>query len=170
MNTRMPFILMACRDTSMAAGLGDVLFDYGLGVRAADYLQAAAAVEAGDADPLVLVPTLETGNPAEAWERVAEELTRNFELIQRFVRLAIARKSGGHVVVLLPAKAAMGDPSDSAAAALAGGMLSLVRTLALEFRKLGMTANMVLFESASGGTVGQAIYATGASDAGRLHP
>ena len=94
--------------------------------------------------------------------------------------------------VVLPAKAAMGDPSSSAAAARAGGMLSLVRTWALEFRKLGMTANMVLFESASGGTVGhagdvavliktlvtqmggaisgQAIYATGASDAGRLHP
>jgi len=85
----------------------------------------------------------------------------------------------------------MGDPADSGASALGGGMLSLVRTLALELKKLRMTANAVLFEPAvdniansadvaalvetlvlqSGCAIsGQTIFACSATDAGRLHP
>lgn len=184
-------ILIACEEATQLTGLGEALSARSFSTRTTDYAEAAAALEAEHCSQLVVVPALATIDATDTWTCVAEELTRNFELIQRFVRRMIARNSAGHVIVLLPAAAAMGDPSDGGASALAGGMLSLVRTLALELKKFGMTANAVLFERAGGamghtvevaalvetlaaqrgGAIsGQAIYACSASDAGRLHP
>jgi hypothetical protein len=85
----------------------------------------------------------------------------------------------------------MGDPLNSGSSGLAGGMLSLFRTLALELKKVNMTANSVLYECADGRLVGstdlasviatligqhdgaitgQEIFAFAGQDAGRLRP
>ena len=184
-------ILAACERPTVLVALCEALSARGLAARASSFGHAMTSLEAVPCEALVVVPALAPPAGVDAWTSVAEELTRTFELLQRFARRAIANKSAGHAIVLLPSAAAMGDPSDSAGSALAGGMLSLVRTLALEFRKLGMTANAVLFERAEDtlghdadlaalvellvaqpGTAisGQTIYACNASDAGRLHP
>ena len=191
MSTATHSILVACEQAVAIAGLDEALAECGLCVRSADYAQAAAALDADGGGPLVVAPALAPERAGDDWRDVATELTRNFELIQRFVRSAIAQKRGGHLVALLPAAAAMGDPLDGGTSALTGGMLSLVRTLALEFRKLGMTANAVLYDRAGSGIEhaaavaslvqtlvaqpgnaisGQTIFACSAGDTGRLHP
>ncbi len=144
-----------------------------------------------EADGLLVAPALPVAAAQNVWSTVAEALTDAFEEVQRYVRANTSSKRGGHVVALLPAEAGMGDPEDSGSSALAGGMLSMFRTLALELRKLGMTANVVLYEHADGrvagaedvasaismlirqgsGTItGQEIFAFAGQDAGRLRP
>lgn len=190
MSTSTQDVLLACEEAGLAALLVKALAERIVTVRSASYAEAGGAL---DAHPraIIIAPALSARAPAPSWSEVAEELTRNFEFIQRFVRQCIAGKRGGHVVALLPALAAMGDPSDSGTSALCGGMLSLVRTLALELRKVEMTANAVFFQREGGNAgharelaallqtlvaqaghaiTGQAIYACGGADAGRLHP
>jgi hypothetical protein len=183
-------ILLASNENGLAVSLTQALAERGVAARGVRYPDAAAALE----DPptaIVVAPALAEEDPGSIWREVANELTRNFELVQSYVRQCIANKRRGHVVALLPAAAAMGDPADSGTSALCGGMLSFVRTLALELRKLDMTVNAVFFESRDGNPehagelaallqtlggqaghaiTGQAIYACAGCDAGRLHP
>lgn len=182
-------ILLASEQPAMLADLADALRRRGMTASALGYAQAEARLDA--AASILLLPTLAQHGQPDSWTAVAQELTRSFCLIQSFVRAAVGRQAGGHVVALLPAAAAMGDPADHGMSALAGGMLSLVRTLALEFRKLGMSANALLFEQtgvslAHSGEIaalaqalvsqpghavsGQSIFAWAGADAGRLHP
>lgn len=140
---------------------------------------------------LLVAPALPVAAAHDVWQAVAEALTDAFEEIQRYVRANTSSKRSGHIVALLPAEAGMGDPRDSGASALAGGMLSMFRTLALELKKLGMTANVVLYEHVdgriagaedvasaismlikqrSGAITGQEIFAFAGQDAGRLRP
>jgi hypothetical protein len=191
MSTPTRQILIACEEATILAGFAEALASRGLSARTLRYAEVEAALDDDEEESLVVVPALAAHDKANVWTAVAEALACNFELIQHFVRRSIASKRAGHVVALLPATAAMGDPSDAGTSALTGGMLSLIRTLTLEFMKLGMTANAVLFERhgatlsyteelamlvetlvAQPGHVitGQSIYACAGTDAGRLHP
>ena len=138
---------------------------------------------AAPAAPLLLAPA----TPRERdWSGVAQELTSAFRTLQEH-----ARANGGHVVALLPAAAAMGDPGQPALSAFAGGMLSLLRTCALEFRKANVSANSLMYELRDGQLVGgaalvaaiaalveqdaavitgQEVFAWSGADAGRLRP
>jgi hypothetical protein len=118
---------------------------------------------------------------------VADALCRSFALIKAALA-TWGSDMDGRIIVLLSSEAAMGDPSNPAGSALAGAMLSLCRTVALESRKGRNTINTIMFDSmegnadavalqivalahpASRSVNGQEIFATGASDVGRLHP
>ncbi|MEU0514644.1 SDR family oxidoreductase [Amycolatopsis sp. NPDC006125] len=92
----------------------------------------------------------------------------------------------GRLVFLLPAEAALGRPHATAAGAVAGGVLSMARTLAIELARDGITVNTVLYAegaetavahqvsallAADGGDItGQEIYVTAGSGLGRLRP
>lgn len=179
-------IQIACESPTLLADVVRELGDRGLNVRIGSYADATS-----DVSMLVVLPALCALGANDQWSTVSNELTRNFERIQRHVKRCIETQSAGHVLALLPAAAAMGDPSDVATSALIGGMLSLVRTLTLEFRKLGMSANAVMFDCSGDklehaedvaalvqtlitqpghAITGQVIYACAGSDAGRLHP
>lgn len=179
-------IQIACERPTLLADVVQELRSRGQDVRNGSYTDAAP-----DVTTLVVVPSIGARDTNDLWAAVNDELTRNFELIQQHVKRRIESNSVGHVVALLPAAAAMGNPSDVAASALVGGMLSLVRTLTLEFRKLGMSANAVMFDfrgdalahaedvaamvqtlvtQPGHAITGQTIYACAGSDAGRLHP
>ncbi|MFP3570437.1 hypothetical protein SB772_41045, partial [Paraburkholderia sp. SIMBA_030] len=79
------------------------------------------------------------------WDSVQHELTDVFRVVQEFVQRTSPEGRGGHLLALAPAEAAMGDPADCHGSALAGGVLSLWRTLSLEVVKFKMTANVVLY-------------------------
>jgi hypothetical protein len=87
----------------------------------------------------------------------------------------------------------MGDPASVCNSAVAGALLSFLRTTALELRKTKVTANTIMYHDASdqlgtasqasaaalvqflldvdaGAVNGQEIYAASAADVGRLHP
>jgi hypothetical protein len=136
---------------------------------------------------LLLAPCV---SETDGWDAVAAELTRSFAQVQQYTAgmEAGARK---HVIVLIPAAAAMGDPQQPRASALAGGLLSMFRTFALEFRKGGTSANALMYELANGevaggdalaATVGalvgqsaahitgQEVFAWSGQDSGRLRP
>ena len=141
------------------------------------------------AGALLIAPELGREPAANDWPAVAAALTAAFAAIQTFV----ARRSGrpAHVVALVPAMAAMGDPQDPTGSALAGAMLSLFRTLALELKKVGTTTNTLLVGRAGeqlhgaadiAGLIrslivqthatitGQEIFACSGLDTGRLRP
>ena len=191
MNAPTTRFLIAGETATIRDAVSEVLATRGLPVDAASYAHAAMLLDGEGRASLVVIPTFRHDDHSDAWSRIAAELTRNFELIQQYVCRAIEQRSGGHVVALLPAGAAMGDASDTPASALSGGMLSLFRTLALELRKLDMTVNTILYEvggdgiaytaevaallttltaQANGAITGQEIYACNGNDAGRLHP
>lgn len=52
----------------------------------------------------------------------------------------------GRIIVLAPALAALGDADRPLDAAVTGGLLSLVRSLAIELERHGATANTILFD------------------------
>jgi NAD(P)-dependent dehydrogenase (short-subunit alcohol dehydrogenase family) len=191
MNAPTTRFLIAGETATIRNAVSEALATRGLPVEAASYAHATALLDGEGSGPLVVIPTLRNDDRGDAWSGIAAELTHILELIQHYVRRAIAQRSGGHVVALLPAGAAMGDALDTPASALSGGMLSLFRTLALELRKLDMTVNTILYEvgddgiaytaevaallatfaaQANGAITGQEIYACNGNDAGRLHP
>ena len=125
-------------------------------------------------------------------------LATNFVYVKAALASFETRHSSGRLISLLPGNAAMGDAAQLLDSTLAGAMLSLFRTLALELRKTPITANTLMYaatpsESApekmmladtqslaalismllgkeTQGVNGQEIYAQGAADVGRLHP
>jgi hypothetical protein len=85
----------------------------------------------------------------------------------------------------VPAADAMGDPDDAAGSALAGGLLSLGRTWAIELRKTGVPVNCVMVDADLAACApllatlaqqpdcamtGQEIFVAHGSDVGRLRP
>ncbi|MBB5159691.1 hypothetical protein [Saccharopolyspora phatthalungensis] len=93
---------------------------------------------------------------------------------------------GGRLVFLLPHDVALGRPHSTAASAVAGGVLSMSRTLAIELGRDGVTVNTLLYADGSEPAVarqvaalvapesaaitGQEIYVTAGSGLGRLRP
>jgi len=157
----------------------------------ADALAGLPEVQAATVAGLLVAPALSMTEGPDRWANTAAELTSVFSLVQAYVRNEALREHGRHVVALIPAGAAMGDAQDPATSALAGGMLSLFRTLALEFAKFDMTANCLMVDQVNGRLAGaqevaamirslvdqrhatisgQQIFAFGARDAGRLRP
>lgn len=147
------------------------------------------ASDAGSVQGLLIAPVLASHGDGERWSGVASVLTEAFVEIQRFV----AARSGlpGHVVAVLSARAAMGEPADPEGSALAGGMLSLMRTLALELQRAGISANTLMCEhdgeqltgspelaalvhalvnQAGTALTGQEVFVCNGRDVGRLRP
>ena len=191
MNATATQFLIAGESATKRNALSKELVTRGLLARTAPYAQAVGLLDGDASGALVIVPTFRKVSNSDTWGGIAVELTRNFELIQHYVRRAIAQRRGGHVLALLPSAAAIGDPLDTPTSAVTGGMLSLLRTLALELRKLDMTVNTILYDEVNGEIVhmgdvvallatlaaqahgaitGQEIYACNGNDAGRLHP
>jgi len=128
----------------------------------------------------------------DSWSAAAQATEEVFRAAQAFMASATSRATpAGHLVILIPADHAMGDPEDLAGSILAGTLISLVRTFALEFRKPGLTANCVFFDVSNGDidgldTIaelvsmltsqtqplinGQEIFASGGRDSGRRRP
>lgn len=93
----------------------------------------------------------------------------------------------GRVIVVAPALAALGDPDRPLDAAVTGGLISLVRSLAIELQRHGATAHILFFDQTpddpalqvmitalldddAGTMTGQEIYVTGQTSLGKLHP
>ncbi|WP_236791871.1 hypothetical protein [Amycolatopsis sp. GM8] len=101
-------------------------------------------------------------------------------------RLLPGLTGSGRLVFLLPAEAALGRPHATSAGAVAGGILSMARTLAIELARDGIAVNTVLYADAAETAVahqvaallaaegaavtGQEIYVTAGSGLGRLRP
>ncbi|MFG1316214.1 hypothetical protein [Xanthobacter autotrophicus] len=163
----------------------EVITVEGFGKNSDDEAEAARVLMIGGLfDCMVLAPPVPEGTGSTA---VADTLCRSFALIK--TALAVwGPDMDGRIVVLLSSEATMGDPSNPAGSALAGAMLSLSRTVALECRKGRNTINTIMFDPmernadavalqigalahpASRSVSGQEIFAAGASDVGRLHP
>jgi NAD(P)-dependent dehydrogenase (short-subunit alcohol dehydrogenase family) len=152
-------------------------------------LTTAPVSDAGAVQGLLVAPAVASRGDGERWSSVASVLTEAFAEIQRFV----AARPGlqGHVIAVLDARAAMGNPADPDGSALAGGMLSLMRTLALELQRAGISANTLMCEqdgerllgapeltalvrvlASQAGTAltGQEIFVCNGRDVGRLRP
>ncbi|VTZ65465.1 hypothetical protein [Sinorhizobium medicae] len=108
--------------------------------------------------------------------------------------LSLHERNGvpGRLISILPAEAAMGDPNDIVGSSLAGAMLSLFRTTALELKGTSSSANTLMYHRSTSGRIGepqalaamidtlldagsaavngQEIFAAGAADVGRLRP
>jgi NAD(P)-dependent dehydrogenase (short-subunit alcohol dehydrogenase family) len=101
-------------------------------------------------------------------------------------RLLPGLTGSGRLLFLLPAEAALGRPHATAAGAVAGGILSMARTLAIELARDGIAVNTVLYADAvetavahqvaallgieAAAVTGQEIYVTAGSGLGRLRP
>ncbi|HFJ0421403.1 hypothetical protein [Pseudomonas aeruginosa] len=130
-------------------------------------------------------------------DEMSDLLVTNFTYLKAALTSFEERNIPGRLISLLPGDAAMGDPAQFVNSTLAGAMLSLFRTVALELRKKPITANTLMYSTASeaasssavladpaaiaalieallasstGCVNGQEIYAQGAADVGRLHP
>jgi hypothetical protein len=142
-------------------------------------------------DAVAFAPALnEPGDQGIEW--LQQSITETFSKLQTAVSSFEERKVHGRFVSLLPVDATMGDPDHVLTSALCGAMISLFRTASLEFRGTGMTANTLMYSTGDHGEPadpeiiaalintllftgshslnGQEIFATGATDVGRLHP
>jgi NAD(P)-dependent dehydrogenase (short-subunit alcohol dehydrogenase family) len=120
---------------------------------------------------------------------VAEPLADVLLAVQQALP-ALRAAGAGRLVFVLPVGPVMGEPSAGAAAAVAGGVLSMARTLAIELGRDGVTVNVVVVDplrldelgpalagefaallgNGGAGLTGQEIYVTGGVELGRLRP
>lgn len=141
---------------------------------------------------LVLMPALPSGASLHSSSAgIGHLLTACFALMKTALARFEDSGSQGRLFSVLPVDAVMGDPGDPVNSAVAGGMLSLFRTVAMELRRLPVTANTIVAppwpadaDAAAGAAAmlralcapdmqqvnGQEIYAAAAADVGRLHP
>jgi hypothetical protein len=152
----------------------------------------------GPFDGVLLAPAFVDGPDGPTLDDLLDVLTSCFSCIKAAIASFEERAVAGRVIALLPGDATMGDPGDAINSALAGAMLSLFRTVALEMRSTPITVNTLVYaaravdEPNAGGTVGdpealasviatllgsgtrgingQEIYALAGADVGRLHP
>jgi hypothetical protein len=140
----------------------------------------------GPYDGLLLAPAIADGAADAPLDDVVDVLTSSFIYLKAALASFEDRAVAGRVIALLPGDATMGDPGDVVNSAIAGAMLSLFRTVALELRRTSITANTLMYsadETAGLATLinslldpdahsinGQEIYACGGADVGRLHP
>lgn len=117
-----------------------------------------------------------------------DSLCDAFDAIQRSWDDIVAAGTAGRIVVIAPASAALGEPTTHwVDAAVTGGLISLVRSLAIELSKYGGTANTLLIDPAASSSAtglilaaltapdasditGQELYTAGPLSTGRLHP
>lgn len=130
----------------------------------------------GVGDAVVVLPVTNVAG----WDGVADALSVVFAGCQRIVTDGTPRS----ITLLIPAACAMGDPGDGAGSALAGGLLSLARTWAIELRKTGVPVNCLMVDGLAAcadllvtlagqpgcAITGQEIFVAGGSDVGRLRP
>ncbi|MBK4720909.1 hypothetical protein JJL56_18770 [Azospirillum sp. YIM DDC1] len=190
---------------SLAAALEP--FDIALGVierelrhdAPCDELRAAHLLSRfGPFDGLLLAPAFVDGPDDPTVDDLLDVLTSCFSCVKAAVASFEERAVVGRVIALLPGGATMGEPGEAINSALAGAMLSLFRTVALEMRTTPVTVNTLVYamhtadEPAGGellgdpealasmiasllgsgarGINGQEIYALAGADVGRLHP
>lgn len=150
-------------------------------------------------DGLIFAPAFAANGTLNAsLDDLQDLLATGFAYVKAAMASFEARNLSGRLISLLPGTAAMGDPARLLDSTLAGAMLSLFRTLALELRKTPITANTLMYAQTPSptnpekmiladiqslaalismllgkdthGVNGQEIYAQGAADVGRLHP
>ena len=87
------------------------------------------------------------GGPAD-WpalaERTGEALARIHATLQTFVAPEGELLSGQRIVVLVDEAAVLGDPDQPGESTVAGAVVPLVRTLAMELRRRGSCVNLIL--------------------------
>ncbi len=82
--------------------------------------------------------------PPEGWEReLAVNLTGSFRVCQAAAR-GMAERGGGRVVVISSGAAEGGLPGQVAYSASKAGLLGMVRTLAIELGRAGVSVNAIL--------------------------
>jgi NAD(P)-dependent dehydrogenase (short-subunit alcohol dehydrogenase family) len=177
-----------------AAARVDVVGDGAVADAVARSLPTCSEVD-GAAPAVVVVPRVPEAAALSGFSdrhldaEVAEPLTDVLLAVQQ--ALPALRASGaGRLVFVLPVGPVMGEPSAGAAAAVAGGVLSMARTLALELGRDGVTVNVVVVDArrlddlgpalagelaallgrGGAGLTGQEIYVTGGAELGRLRP
>lgn len=152
-----------------------------------------------DFDGLIFAPAFSaSGTLTAGLDDMLDLLAISFVYVKAALASFETRNASGRLISLLPGNAAMGDPAQLLDSTLAGAMLSLFRTLALELRKTPITANTLMYAAVPSqsapdkmmladtqsiaalismflgkethGVNGQEIYAQGAADVGRLHP
>lgn len=117
---------------------------------------------------------------------VTDPLVNAFTVVRDRWNAITKAGEAGRVVVAAPAIAAMGDPDRPMDSAVVGALISFVRSVAIELRKSGGSANTVLFEKSVSDrkcealinvlineprmATGQEIFVTDGLDLGRLHP
>ena len=116
---------------------------------------------------------------------VVDPLMSAFTAVQHHWPAIVAHS--GRVLVVAPASAALGDPQRPLDAAVTGGLISLVRSLAIELRRHGATANILFFrdspedpalptmiaallDESAHAVTGQEIYAADDLGLGKLRP
>ncbi|MET0455747.1 MAG: hypothetical protein ABW137_28225 [Mycobacterium sp.] len=143
----------------------------------ADVLQL---IYPGHQEPQVLA-----GNRYES--AVVQPLMTAFSVVQHHWEAITAARGRGRVIVVAPASAALGDPDRPLDAAVVGGLISFVRSVAIELQRHGATAHILFFDETpddpavqamidtlvadvSGTVTGQEIYLAGGAALGRAHP
>lgn len=117
---------------------------------------------------------------------VINSLCAAFEVVQTAWADIVAAGTSGRLIVVAPASAALGDSEQIPASAVTGGLISMVRSLAIELAKSGGTANTILEDPGdeattdglithlasphATGITGQELYTAGILSTGRLHP
>ena len=82
--------------------------------------------------------------PLDGWEReLAINLTGSFRVCQAAAR-GMAERGGGRIVVISSGAAEAGLPGQVAYSASKAGLLGMIRTLAIELGRSGITANAIL--------------------------
>ncbi|MBM7326104.1 hypothetical protein JS562_23805 [Agrobacterium sp. S2] len=123
---------------------------------------------------------------------ISDALSSTFAAIKAAISVFERTGISGRLISMLPAVATMGDPDDIPGSAVAGAMLSLFRTTALELRGTGLSANTLMYRGGSNGLIegtaglatiidslvresstsinGQEIFVADSMDVGRLRP
>ena len=162
----------------------------GEGALAAAVAEALTGVRAVAASACI-VPPIPPGTPLAELsdERLAADVGDTLDSVLVQVQQECDRlRGGGRLVFVLPHAPLLGASGSVAAAAVAGGLLSMARTLAIELARDAVTVNTVAVDGSSPGgsalsaqlgaflgpggetITGQEIYLTAGSDLGRLRP
>ena len=85
----------------------------------------------------------------EAWEKILNvNLTGSFNVLQKSVKYMVSRSKkegiGGRLIVTSSLSAVEGFAGNEPYAATKGGLVSMVKSLAVEFARYGITANSIM--------------------------
>ena len=116
-----------------------------------------------------------------------DPLMAAFAAVQHHWASITTAQSHGRIIVVAPAAAALGDPDRPLDAAVVGGLISFVRSIAIELQRCGATAHILFFDETphdpavqamiatlvdptSSSATGQEIYLAGGATLGKLLP
>lgn len=162
----------------------------GEGALVAAVVDALGVVRAAAASACIVPPMPPATPLAElSDERLAADVGDALDtLLVQVQRECDRLRGGGRLVFVLPHAPLMGASGSAAASAVAGGLLSMARTLAIELARDTVTVNTVAVDASNAGgsalsaqlaallgpggetITGQEIYLTAGSDLGRLRP